>query len=159
MKILIALGSFLVVSGVAGSLIPSFPGPVLSYFGLLSLHFIFPGAVPLSVYLIFGLALISLFILDYLMPALSAKFLGASTHGILGAFAGSISGMIFFPPVGIFVGALFGASIGELLANKSPVAALKTGVGTVICSFAVILLQIIFSVSAAVYFFWVIMSS
>lgn len=56
------------------------------------------------------------------------------------------------PPLGIFIGALGGAFIGEILVGKDTAQAIKAGIGTLLGSFMAIVLQIVFSLVVMIYF-------
>lgn len=144
----------LVVLGVIGSIIPVMPGPLLGYIGLL-LQF-FSGTaenIPVSAVVVFGLAMILVTVIDYLAPVLGAKYFGATKYGIWGAVAGAVLGIIFFPPLGIFIGAFFGAVAGEVAGGKKLPEALRSGAGSLMGSVSVIVIQLIYSLVLAAYFF------
>lgn len=153
METILIIASILVVLGIVGSIVPALPGPVLGYIGLVILYFSKPGSVSVLSLAIFGIAMLILIIIDYVAPILGAKFSGASRNGLIGAITGSILGIIFFPPLGIFIGALIGAFLGELLSGKEPENALKAGIGTILGSLSVIILQTFFAIALAIYFF------
>ena len=151
--ILIIVGAILTVLGIVGSFIPALPGPIFGYIGLILLYFGKPGAISIWSLVIFGIAMLILSLIDYLAPILGAKLSGSSKKGLIGSIAGSLIGIIFFSPLGIFIGALVGAFLGEIIAGKAPEEAVKAGIGTIFGSLAVIILQTIFSLVVAVYFF------
>jgi len=153
MDLIIIIGSILVILGIIGSIIPAIPGPILGFASLVLLYFGKPGSISLLALLIFAVAMVVLLLIDYLAPILGAKFSGASKNGLIGSFGGMLLGIIFFPPLGIFIGAFLGAFLGELFDGKEAKLALKAGIGTIIGSVSVIVLQTIYSISAAVYFF------
>jgi hypothetical protein len=154
METLIIIGIVLIILGIIGSLIPAMPGPILSLAALVLLYISKGGdAVSLSVVILFGVFATALIILDYVAPILGAKFSGASKKGTWGAVAGALAGIIFFPPAGIFIGALAGAILGEMADGKKFGKSLKAGFGVVIGSVMTIFLQVVFSVAAAIYFF------
>lgn len=147
-------GIVLVILGIIGSIVPALPGPVFSFIALLILYFekgsdIFP-TFSLS---IFALAMTILVLLDYLAPIVGAKFFKATKNGIWGAVIGGFLGMIFFPPLGIFIGPFVGAVAGELLGGKKLEHAFKAGVGTFLGSITVLIFQVVFSIVVAIYFF------
>jgi uncharacterized protein YqgC (DUF456 family) len=152
MTVLLIIGSVLVVFGVIGSFIPGIPGPIFSFAGLVCLYFGLPGSISQLSLLLFGIALAVLTFLNYSIPVLSTRFSGATKNGLIGAIAGSLIG-IFFSPLGMLFGAFFGAFLGELSAGKEPLKAVKAGVGTLLGNVSVMILQILFSLSQAVYFF------
>lgn len=152
MEILIIIGAILITLGIIGSFMPALPGPVFSYIGLVLLYFAKPGVITLRWLIIFGLTMVLITAVDYIAPVLGAKFSGATKTGLIGCIAGSIFGLFFLPPLGIFVGALAGAFVGEILAGKNATQALKAGIGTLLGSFMAILLQIVFSLVVMAYF-------
>jgi hypothetical protein len=150
---LLIIGAVLVLSGIVGSIMPAMPGPLLGFLGLVCLHFGKPETISISSLIVFGALVLFLILIDYLVPILGAKFSGAGKNGLFGALLGSLIGVIHFPPLGIFIGAFLGAVAGELIGGKKPPQALKAGVGTLIGSVSMIILQTIFSLFLAVYFF------
>jgi hypothetical protein len=155
METLIVIGIILIVLGIVGSIIPAMPGPVLSLAGLVLLYISQGGeAVSLGVIILFGIFAAALVVLDYIAPVLGAKFSGSSKMGVWGAIAGALVGIIFFPPAGIFIGAFIGAVLGEMASGKKFAQSLRAGIGTVLGSVMMIFLQVVYSVCAAVYFFF-----
>jgi len=127
----IVVGSILLLLGIAGCILPVLPGPPLSFAGLfllaLTRHFAPPLTVPLLV--VMAGAALGAVVLDYILPAVGVKKYGASKWGVRGSLIGMLLGILFFPPLGIFVGALAGAVIGEWLALRQAGAALRAGWG------------------------------
>jgi len=152
MNTLILIGLILVTLGIVGSIIPAMPGPLLSFIGLTFLYAAKPGVVSNSILIFFGAGMAILILIDYLAPIFGAKFSGASKKGLWGAIIGCFLGIIFFPPLGMFLGAFFGAFLGELLGGKNFWSSLKAGIGTLLGSMTVIILQVIYSLILAVYF-------
>lgn len=154
MEPMIIFGIALAVLGIIGSVVPLLPGPVFSFLAIVLL-FISKGSsvVPVGMLGVFAVAMVLVIIVDYAAPILGAKFFGASRKGVWGAVIGGFFGIFFFPPLGIFMGAFLGAVAGEILSGKSKEKALKAGIGTLLGSFSVIIMQVIFSITAAAYFF------
>ncbi len=154
METIIIIGAVLVILGIIGSIIPALPGPVLSFLGIL---FLFiekgSGAVPFSTLSIFGIITIFLILLDYVAPIYGARRFGASKKGTWGAVVGALVGIIFFPPLGIFLGSLIGAILGEIYGGKKLEQSLKAGLGVIAGSVTMLVLQTVFSFIAAAYFF------
>ena len=94
--LLLCVGVLLMILGIIGSVVPVIPGPILSYIGILTLHFTSKGDFSLG-FLIFWLVLtILVSVLDNIIPVLSAKKYKASKGGIYGSIIGLIIGMFFF---------------------------------------------------------------
>lgn len=154
MEILIVIGSILVILGFIGSIVPAIPGPLFSFIALALLYFAKgSGTISLGMLLFFGFSMLILTILNYLVPILGAKYSGASKNGQWGAVIGALLGIVFFPPLGIFLGAMTGAVIGEMRSGKKMNEAMKAGIGVLAGSLMMIVLQSIYSLIVAIYFF------
>jgi uncharacterized protein YqgC (DUF456 family) len=124
------LAVLLIVAGVAGTVLPALPGVPLIFGGVLLAAWIddfqrIPGWVigVLAVLAAIGIAV------DYAAAALSARRVGASRYGIIGAALGTVAGivtglwgLVFMP--------LVGAAIGEFLAHRDALRAGKVGIAT-----------------------------
>ncbi|MDA9092412.1 DUF456 domain-containing protein [Polaribacter sp.] len=130
---LLLLGFLLVLLGVVGAFLPVLPGPLTSWFGLLTLHF--TSVIPLnSTFLGITLAIaILIWILDYIIPAMGTKKFGGSKYGVYGTTIGLIMGLFVPIPLGILIGAFLGAFIGELFYDsKDKSRAIKASFGSFI---------------------------
>lgn len=127
MTIWIVLAVIFAVLGIVGSVVPGLPGPPLGWVGLL---FVFiAGKVGGSVLLIWLAVTVAVTALDYIIPAQVTRLAGghkaASTGALIGLFAG-----MFLTPVGMVMGTLLGAFLGELLVtDKGLWSAFKAGAG------------------------------
>ena len=150
---ILVIGGVLVLIGIIGSVVPVLPGPALTFVALILL-FISKGPQAISVWslVIFAVAMAILILLDYVAPILGAKFAGASKGALIWAIGGAILGVIFFPPLGIFIGAIAGAIIGEMQNGKEFGDAAKAGLGVIVGSAMTIILQLVYSVTVAIYF-------
>ena len=130
--IAIAIGSILMLLGLAGCVLPILPGPPISFIGLfllaLSKHFS-PPLTPALVIIMAGVTILVV-VMDYIIPLLGAKRYGASKWGVWGSVLGMVIGM-FWSPFGMLAGAFIGAFIAELLAGKKHWEALRAGWGVV----------------------------
>lgn len=153
MDIIFLVALILMILGIVGSFLPVLPGPVLSFAGLL-VYYIFQEdkLITFGGVLFFGLGMLILVLLDYVLPLVGVKFLGASKKGQWGAVIGALLGIIFFPPLGIFLGALLGAIIGEIYHGKEFPEAIKAALGVIAGSVVAMILQVIFSLSVMGYF-------
>ena len=129
--VLIILGIFCLVGGLAGCILPMLPGPPLAYAGMLLLHFTDQVQFTTTQLLVW-LALVAVIqALDYFVPLLCTKYSGGSKWGTRGCLVGTIAGL-FFMPWGLIAGPFLGAFIGELLGGKETIQALKSGFGSLL---------------------------
>ena len=131
---LAVLGFCFVCLGIIGSFLPVLPGPITSWIGLLLLHL--TKVVPQN-WTFLGITLaiaVLIFILDYFIPAMGTKRFGGTKYGVYGTTIGLIVGLFFIPvPLGILIGAFFGALIGELLYDsKDTSRAIKASFGALL---------------------------
>jgi uncharacterized protein YqgC (DUF456 family) len=131
-SITIAIGSILMLLGLAGSILPILPGPPLSFIGLLLLALVKHFSPPLTPALVIILAVVTIFVIvmDYVIPLLGAKRYGASKWGVWGSVLGMAIG-IFWSPFGMLVGAFVGAVLVEWFVGKEKGGALRAGWGVV----------------------------
>ena len=101
--------------------------------------------------IIMAVIAIGVSVLDNVIPALGAKKYGAEKASVWLALAGTVVGLLFFPPWGIFIGAFAGALLGELLHGKETGAALKAGWGVFVGTFLGIGMKL---VASGVMFFY-----
>jgi uncharacterized protein len=144
--LLFVVSLFLILAGLAGVILPLLPGGIfVSWLG----YFIFAvfthfQKISLASTLIFlGVAVI-VSIFDFLVPFLGAKKYQASKYGMLGAFLGSVFGVLVFGIPGLVIGPLAGAALGELFARKKPEEAAKTALGVLVGFLAGALVKIVF---------------
>lgn len=124
------LAVVLIIVGVAGTFLPALPGIPLIFGGVLLAAWIddfqrIPGWVigVLALLAVIGIAV------DYVAAALSARRIGASRQGIIGAAIGTVAG-IFTGLWGLLFMPLVGAAIGEYLAHQDALRAGKVGIAT-----------------------------
>ncbi len=119
-----------IAAGFAGTILPVLPGTVLVFAGFL-LYGMITGFDSLDLFFFLGqLVLVGLsYGIDFLASALGAKMYGGSKAAVWGAVLGSL--MIFvIGPLGLLVGPLAGAVIGEILVGEELRRALRSGWGT-----------------------------
>ena len=147
---LIIIGSLLMILGIAGCFLPLLPGPPLSYLGLIAIHLTSKIDFSIKFLISWGIIVILVSILDYLIPIWGTKFFGGSKYGVWGSMAGLLAGL-FIPPLGVLAGPLIGAIVGEMLGgNKQN--ALKAGLGSFIGFLAGTVLKIVVSLMMLYYF-------
>jgi len=146
MIVLIILGLLFAMVGLAGCILPVIPGPPFSFLALIILSWAKDWEPFSSTFLIIMAGLtILLTILDYVVPVRGAKKYGASKLGLWGSIIGMLIGLFFFPPLGMFIGAIVGAFAGELIAGKEVKKALRAGWGVFVGNMLVIVLKLTFS--------------
>jgi uncharacterized protein YqgC (DUF456 family) len=152
---LIIIGFLSILIGIAGCFLPVIPGPVVAYLSLIFIDLARDGqAFSLTFLLIMGtVALLLSILLDYLVSMAGARKYGASRAGVWGSVAGMIIGVFFFPPLGIFIGALMGGVICELFAGKKTEDAIRVGWGIFVGNLAGIVIK--FAYCLMILFFFV----
>ena len=153
--ILVIIGFILCIVGLIGSVLPVLPGPPLGWLGLLFLEITI--AIPTN-YWFLGITFviaIGIFLLDYMMPAISTKKFGGSKAGAVGAVLGLIIGLISPIPFGFLIGPFFGAFIGEIVFNKTKgPQALKSALGSFLGFLASTIMKLTISLVFLGIFIW-----
>lgn len=120
----------LVVAGLAGTVLPVLPGPLLVFAGLLlaawAEGFTHVGWVSLTIIALLGALA---WAADLLATALGARRLGASALAVTLATVGGVVGLFLGIP-GLIAGPFVGAVAGELLSHKGLPQAARVGFGT-----------------------------
>ena len=138
------------ILGIAGCLLPILPGPPLSYLGLIAIHLTSKIDFSSKFLISWGIIVILVSILDYVIPIWGTKFFGGSKYGVWGSMVGLLAGL-FIPPIGIIIGPFIGAVAGEMLAgNKQN--ALKAGFGSFIGFLAGTVVKMLVSLIMLYYF-------
>ena len=118
------------IIGIAGSILPALPGTPISWVGLLLLYIWGPEEMQLKTLVIWGIIVVLVSVVDYIVPMYFTKVTGGSRYAERGAMAGLIIG-IFLTPVGMILGSFLGAFISELYwGKKDSVGALKAAFGS-----------------------------
>lgn len=149
---LIGFGILFLILGILGGVLPVLPGPPLSYVALLLLHFTDKYQFSSKFLIIWAVATIVVYLLDYIIPAWGTKKFGGSKRGVWGSMIGLLIGLFLFPPFGIIIGPFAGAVIGEITGGKDNKTALKAGLGSFIGFLAGTMLKLIVSGMMAWYF-------
>ena len=124
--------------GLIGCIVPVLPGPPIGYFGLLLVYLWGnPSGITDPItgkFMLVWLGItIAVTILDYIVPVVFTKITGGSKEAVRWSIAGTIAGMVFFPPFGIILGAFVGAFLGEIIVhNKNLGASLISGLGSLL---------------------------
>lgn len=146
------LAASLILTGLAGMVLPLLPGAPLLFLGLVigawAEDFTHVGYGTLGV--LAGLTLLT-YVVDFASGALGAKRFGASKRAMIGATIGAVVGL-FMGIVGIIVGPFIGAVIGELTAKRTLSDAGYAGVGTTLGLVAGIAVKLLIGVAMIVIF-------
>ncbi|MFD0667886.1 DUF456 domain-containing protein [Ramlibacter sp. MAHUQ-53] len=120
----------LIVAGLAGTVLPALPGTAFVLAGIVLGAWIdgFTRVGGLALVVVTVLAVLS-WVLDYVSASWGARRAGASPQAVSGAAIGTVLGL-FMGLVGVFVLPLVGAAIGEWLARRDHVGAMKVGAAT-----------------------------
>lgn len=127
--ILIILAFVCILIGVAGSVLPVLPGPPVAYLGLWLAQWSRYCDFSTSFLIWTGVAMLIVSVLDNVLPAYITQKTGGSRYATIGTIAGMLIGL-FLSPVGMFLGMLAGAFLGELLfARQNAGTAVKAAFG------------------------------
>lgn len=113
------------VIGIAGSILPGLPGTPISWVGLLILYIWGTGtnasgvAMPMSVLIIWGVVVLVVSVIDYVVPMYFTKLTGGSKYAERGAMIGLIAGIIL-TPIGMILGSFLGAFLAEMYWGNKP---------------------------------------
>jgi uncharacterized protein len=124
------LAAVLVLTGLAGTVLPAIPGAILVFAGLFlaawAEGFAYVGPVALTIIGVLGALM---FAMDFFASLLGARRHGASPKALAGATLGSLVGLLFGIP-GLILGPFVGAVAGEYWATRGLRQAGKVGFGT-----------------------------
>lgn len=123
------LAVLIVISGLAGTIIPALPGVPLVFGGLLLAAWIGDfEKIGLTTIIVLGVLTAIAWLVDFLAAALGAKRLGASPRAFWGAAFGAVIGMFFGIP-GVVLGPFVGAVVAEISAGRDMQQASRAGYG------------------------------
>jgi uncharacterized protein len=148
--LLLLVGLLCVFAGLAGAFLP-FPGPGLSFAGLLMIHFThFADFNPYTLAGLGGLTIL-IAVLDYYIPIWGVKKFGGTRRGAIGAIVGGVAGIFMIPAIGIFLGTFLGAFAGELLGGLAVKKALKSAFGSFVGFLTGIFVQVTLCIAMIFY--------
>ena len=150
--VIVILGALLVVVGLLGTFIPMLPGTPISYAGLLLLLLIPGCTLTWKFFLVWGIIVVVLQVLNYVIPIWGVNKFGGTKYGEWGSVIGVIVGL-FAGPLGIIIGPFLGAVIGELIGGMTFKMSLKAGFGSFIGTFVGMVLGIVVAVILMFYYF------
>jgi len=124
------LSGLFVLIGLLGAILPILPGPIISWVGILILHFTDYAEYSTTFFVVTALIVVAITVLDYFIPIWGTKKFGGTKAGVTGSTVGLIAGL-FFPPMGLIIGPFIGALVGEIVANRKEFKkALKSATGS-----------------------------
>jgi uncharacterized protein YqgC (DUF456 family) len=122
----------LILTGLAGIVLPLLPGAPLLFLGRVAAawaeDFAYVGYGTLGV---LAALTVLIYVVDFFAGILGAKHFGASPRAMIGAAIGTVIGL-FLGIVGIIIGPFVGAVIGELSVRRELIGAGMAGLGTTI---------------------------
>lgn len=151
--IVLAAVIILCVIGIIGTILPMLPGVAMIFVVIIAYGW-WEGfnVISLNYLIILGSLTLLSVLLNYLSTVLGAKFFGSTKTGLAGALLGTVAGIFIFPPVGIILGPLAGAFIGEYISNQDAKKSLRAGIGAVIGMFSGIVFQFALAVGIFISF-------
>ena len=150
----LVLAIILFIAGIIGTILPLLPGPILIYGGMLLYGFMTQfSTLDAYFFLLQGLVLVLIFLIDYIASAVGTKRYGGSKQAVWGAVLGTIPGLIFLGPLGIVIGPFLGAVVVELLRGKDINQTMRVGLGTLIGLLGGTVVKIGVEIVMIVYFF------
>lgn len=118
------------IIGIAGSILPGLPGTPVSWVGLLLLYIWGPEDMALKTLIIWGIVVVLVSVVDYVVPMYFTKLTGGSKYAERGALVGLVAGIIL-TPIGMILGSFLGAFFFELYyTRKGSSQALKAAIGS-----------------------------
>lgn len=145
------LAILLMLIGLAGAILPIIPGPIISFFGLLTVYFLSDNPLDDQFMITIAIIAVAVTAIDQVVPILGTKKMGGSKYGVNGSIVGLIIGIFFFPPIGLIVGPFLGALAGELISGKDLNQATRAGFGSFVGFISGTVLKLIFSAVVAYY--------
>ncbi len=126
---LLVIAFLLMLIGIIGCIVPGLPGTPIAYLGLWIAQATERVDFSWQFLLVWGIVMIAVSALDYIVPAWGTKHYGGTKYGVWGSTIGVFVGL-FFGAAGVILGPLVGAVLGEMLSGKALAEALKAGWGS-----------------------------
>ncbi len=150
----IIISIFFLILGLIGSILPIVPGPPLSFFGLLLLHFFTSFNLESDYLFYFGAFAVIITILDYWLQIYSVKYFGGGRSSTFGVVLGILGGIFIFPPFGVIVGPFFGAYLGALIESDCDFfKSFKIAIGSLVGFLGGTILKFVYSIICIWYCF------
>lgn len=150
---LLILSWSFIIAGFVGVVLPFLPGVPLAWLGL----FVYAWAHGFEVVtwpwlVVFGILTAFTFVLDFIGPAMGASGKKSSKWAVLGAIIGTLGGLVVFGPLGILIGPLVGAFIGEYIVERNYKDALIKSYGAFMGFVTAMLIKLVIVLAMGIYF-------
>ncbi len=144
----------LMITGVAGTVVPLIPGAVLIFVGAGFHRWMLGAEGSVGWWTLGGLLLLTLISqgVDLLSGVAGARYFGATKWGAIGGILGGVIG-IFFGLPGLLIGPLAGVLLGELLGGQRLLPATKSTWGTLIGAGVGFVIRFAIAVTMVIWFF------
>lgn len=126
---LLIIAFLLMLVGIIGCIVPGLPGAPIAYAGLWVAQATDRVDFSWQFLLVWGIVVVVISVLDYVVPAWGTKHYGGTKWGVWGSTIGVFVGL-FFGAAGVILGPLVGAILGELISGKRMSDAVKAGWGS-----------------------------
>lgn len=126
---LLVIAFLFLVIGIIGCIVPGLPGTPIAYAGLWIAQAADRINFNWQFLLVWGIVVVLISVLDYVVPAWGTKHFGGTKWGVWGSTIGVFIGL-FFGALGVILGPLVGAILGELISGKQLDQAFKAGWGS-----------------------------
>ena len=136
----------LLISGVAGAVLPMVPGPILTAVALFLA--LISDQINGTLYWFFIVSGIMIFLIDFFMPAYLTKKSGASKRASNGALIGMILSLFTGP--GLFIGAFIGAFIGEFSVTSDATKSARASIYAVLGVFSGMAIKLFYALAMLV---------
>lgn len=147
------VAGLLMVLGLIGSVAPVLPGPPLSFAGILLLQLTGKADFGTTLLIVLFIGVLIVSVVDYMIPIWGAARFGGTSNGLWGAAIGMLIGFFVLPGIGLIVGTVLGAFIGEMSRhNADPMLAAKAALGALVGFLLSTALKLIVCIIMAVYF-------
>jgi uncharacterized protein len=123
------LALVLIAVGIAGTVLPALPGPVLVFAGIVAGAWAggFERVGP-AILILLGLLTVLTYVVDLAATALGVRRSGASNRAVAGTLIGMLAGLPFGLP-GLLIGPFAGALVAELTVRNDLRKASQAGLG------------------------------
>lgn len=141
---IVSLALIFAIVGLLGAVLPAIPGPPVSYAAALLLLLCDEASLPATFFVVSGVAMLVITVVDYLLPVWFTQLSGGSRESVRGALVGMLIGL-FFLPLGIVVGPFIGAFLGEYIACSRSGKAFKVASLSLVAFIVTTVLKLVYS--------------